>query len=46
VTALAASVEEPLLRFRGGAAVAHGGMPRTECVWLDPNCEEAQRRLF
>lgn len=28
------------------AVVAHGGMPRTECVWLSPNCEEAQRRLF
>lgn len=28
------------------ASVAHGGTQRTECVWLSPNCEPPQARLF
>ncbi|MEW5890675.1 MAG: DNA adenine methylase [Pseudomonadota bacterium] len=27
-------------------ATAHGGLKRTECVWLSPNCEESQGSLF
>lgn len=27
-------------------ASAHGGLARTECVWLSPGCEELQSRLF
>lgn len=28
------------------AANAHGGLKRTECVWLSPNCEQSQGSLF